>query len=43
MVEVKGRIGLDGRSSTPWRPQAAQPPTGVPNVPLVVLDGVAFA
>lgn len=43
MVEVKGRIGRDWRTSTPWWPERARPPAGAPNVLLVVLDDVGFA
>src|SRR5438132_13429082 len=38
-----GVIGRDWRTSTPWWPPDPQPPTGAPNVLLLVLDDVGFA
>jgi arylsulfatase len=39
----QGVIGDDWRDSTPWWPPDARPPTGTPNVLLIVLDDVGFA
>jgi arylsulfatase A-like enzyme len=39
----QGVIGDDWRDSTPSWPEVARPPTGAPNVLLVVLDDVGFA
>jgi arylsulfatase A-like enzyme len=38
-----GRIGRDWRDSEPWWPQRPTPPTGAPNVVVIVLDDVGFA
>ncbi|MCU1452944.1 MAG: Arylsulfatase family protein [Acidimicrobiales bacterium] len=42
-AQFRGVIGDDWRDSTPWWPEARRPPTGAPNVLLVVLDDVGFA
>ena len=42
-MEFHGRIGRDWRDSTPWWPERVRPPSGAPNVVLVVLDDVGFA
>jgi arylsulfatase A-like enzyme len=41
--EFQGVIGRSFEDSTPWWPESPQPPTGAPNVLLVVLDDVGFA
>jgi arylsulfatase A-like enzyme len=38
-----GKIGDDWRDSEPWWPPTPVPPTGAPNVVLIVLDDVGFA
>ena len=45
MTERKfhGRIGDDWRQSEPWWPPVPSPPSGAPNVVLIVLDDVGFA
>ena len=39
----QGVVGNDWRTSTPWWPEVPTPPSGAPNVMLVVLDDVGFA
>lgn len=41
--EFKGVIGRTYRDSKPWRAPPVRPPSGAPNVVLVVLDDVGFA
>ena len=41
--EFKGIIGATYRTSTPYWPERAKPPTGAPNIVLLVLDDVGFA
>jgi arylsulfatase A-like enzyme len=43
MAETTGRIGTTWRDSEPWWPPVPEPPTGAPNVVLIVLDDVGFA
>jgi arylsulfatase A-like enzyme len=38
-----GVIGPDWRDSQPWWPPVPEPPSGAPNVVLIVLDDVGFA
>ena len=40
--DFQGVIGDDWRDSTPWWPEVPTPPTGAPNVVLVVLDDVGI-
>src|SRR3954462_11494792 len=41
--EFKGVIAADSRDSTPWGPPEPTPPSGAPNVLLIVVDDVGFA
>ena len=42
-LEFGGVIGQTWRDSTPWWPPEPSPPTGAPNIALIVLDDVGYA
>src|ERR1700729_1353985 len=42
-MEFRGKIADDWRDSEPWWPPEPTPPSGAPNVVLIVLDDVGFA
>jgi arylsulfatase A-like enzyme len=41
--EFRGVIGRTYRESTPWWPEPVRPPTGAPNIVVILLDDVGFA